>query len=210
MNRHEKKALNTKRKILGALALMIEKKPFTDITVSELCRKAEVNRTTFYAHFHSTADALDLLEEELINDFLKTFQAMDDPRLTQPNLMQKQTLIPYLEYVRSHQRDYKLYNSLSIFRHDLHRDLLLEKVFIPALARFGQTDRNRIEYMADYYLGGINAIIGRWVDRDCADDIDAIYDVLLSCVMGTSTYIETVRENNAFPVSTPAQATESE
>ena len=189
MNRHEKKARSTDRRIIDALMALIEKKPFTDVTVSELCRKAGVNRTTFYTHFHSTADVLALLEKEIIDDFLATFRGKDDPRETQPNLLQRQTLIPYLEYVRDHRRSYRLYMSLSIFRHDLHHDLLMEMVFVPQLARFGQTDRNRVEYLAAYYLSGINAIVSRWVDADCKDPIETIYDIILSCVMGTSDYL---------------------
>ncbi|MBO5473038.1 MAG: TetR family transcriptional regulator [Lachnospiraceae bacterium] len=37
---------------------------FEKITVKKLCEKAEVNRSTFYAHFTDIYDMLDKMEKE--------------------------------------------------------------------------------------------------------------------------------------------------
>ena len=48
-----------------ALLLLLQKKPLDKISVSELCKKAGVNRTTFYNHYTTPADIL----HELVQQF---------------------------------------------------------------------------------------------------------------------------------------------
>ena len=47
MNKSESKYFNTAIKFDKALLSLLEKKPFEYITISEICEKAEVNRSTF-------------------------------------------------------------------------------------------------------------------------------------------------------------------
>lgn len=56
----------TKRALREALLKLMETKPIDSITTSELCRKAEVNRNTFYAHYSSPFQLLQTIEDEYI------------------------------------------------------------------------------------------------------------------------------------------------
>lgn len=58
MNKSESKYFHTAVKFNEALLKLLEKKPFEYITVSELCKEAGVNRSTFYMHYENTADLL--------------------------------------------------------------------------------------------------------------------------------------------------------
>lgn len=49
---------------------LIKTKPFSKITVKEICDVAEINRTTFYKHYHDVNDLLDKLETRAISDLL--------------------------------------------------------------------------------------------------------------------------------------------
>ena len=66
MNKNESKYLNTARCMDEALLLLLQKKDYKYITVKEVCKKAGVNRSTFYLHYESMGD---LLQEsvEMIN-----------------------------------------------------------------------------------------------------------------------------------------------
>lgn len=48
-----------------ALYKLVETKPVQDITIKELCFTADINRTTFYAHFRSIKDLIEKLESEV-------------------------------------------------------------------------------------------------------------------------------------------------
>lgn len=61
----------TKKLLNDALFELLNEKPIEKITPTELCRKATINRNTFYSHYKSTTDLLDDIENEL-------FKKVDD------------------------------------------------------------------------------------------------------------------------------------
>ena len=71
MNGQESKYQYTASLMDEALLLLLDQKDFDTITVKEVCKKAGVNRSTFYLHYESMND---LLEEMIgmINDRFKT------------------------------------------------------------------------------------------------------------------------------------------
>ncbi len=56
----------TKRIMKDALLELMEEKPFEKIRVTDVCAAAEVNRSTFYAHYSDTRGLLTEIEDELI------------------------------------------------------------------------------------------------------------------------------------------------
>ena len=56
--------LKTKKVIYDALEYLMKEKPFEEIKVSDICSKALINRSTFYAHYN---DKYDLLAEFINN-----------------------------------------------------------------------------------------------------------------------------------------------
>ena len=50
-------------------------------------------------------------------------------------------------------------------------------VFDPALDSFNVAE-NEKEYVLEFYTKGSLAIIQRWVEKDCEDDIDFIVDLI--------------------------------
>lgn len=60
----------TKRALRAALLDLMKEKPIDAITTTELCRRAEVNRNTFYAHYSSPFLLLQTIEDEYISEVL--------------------------------------------------------------------------------------------------------------------------------------------
>ena len=56
MNKSESKYFNTALLMNEALLLLLEKKDYEFITVTEICQTAGVNRSTFYLHYESMDD----------------------------------------------------------------------------------------------------------------------------------------------------------
>ncbi|MTW88023.1 TetR family transcriptional regulator [Virgibacillus dakarensis] len=55
---------------------LLKEKQISAITVKEICELADINRSTFYAHFCDQFDLLEQIEEELIEDmgmYLSTY-----------------------------------------------------------------------------------------------------------------------------------------
>ncbi len=72
--KHELNSQNTKQMLIDALITLLEKKPFSKITVSELVNLCNINRKTFYYHF---TDVYDLLEWHLNNEILNSISKFD-------------------------------------------------------------------------------------------------------------------------------------
>lgn len=61
----DRRILYTKMLLRESLLQLMKEKPIAKITPTELCRKAEMNRSTFYAYYDSPEELLKSIEEEL-------------------------------------------------------------------------------------------------------------------------------------------------
>lgn len=59
----------TKEKLQNALMTLMEEKPFSEISVSELCKYANVSRQTFYSNYQAIEDVFLEKLDELMNHF---------------------------------------------------------------------------------------------------------------------------------------------
>lgn len=62
----DRRVVRTKKAIRSALFEITETKDISSVTVSELARKAGVNRRTFYTHYSGITDIVEEIEEELV------------------------------------------------------------------------------------------------------------------------------------------------
>lgn len=60
----DRRARRTRNLLAQALMSLLREKPIKDITVRELTERADVNRATFYAHYHDVYDMFDQLAGE--------------------------------------------------------------------------------------------------------------------------------------------------
>lgn len=64
-----------------SLIKLLEQKEITKITVKELCADADVNRSTYYAHFTDPFDQLSQLKEGLLREVTEYAQKIDTEQL---------------------------------------------------------------------------------------------------------------------------------
>ena len=60
----------TERSIVRAFLKLRAEKPLEKIRVKELCEKAEINKSTFYAHYRDIFDLSEQLEERVVRSYL--------------------------------------------------------------------------------------------------------------------------------------------
>ena len=76
--RHETTSQNTKKMILDTFVELLELKPISKITVSEIVNKCQINRKTFYYHFTDIYDLLEWFLNDRIQETLDDFDLVDD------------------------------------------------------------------------------------------------------------------------------------
>ena len=66
MNKEDNRRTRMTRKMLqNALLDLLEEEPLSKINVSELSERADLNRSTFYAHYRSPQELLDSIRDTL-------------------------------------------------------------------------------------------------------------------------------------------------
>ncbi len=188
MNRSESKYFNTAAKMNDALLSILEEKPFEFITVSEICKKAGVNRSTFYLHYENTADLLVEATKHIFDKFRSYFPLdrveFENCDLSELNYVTDKYLHPYLSYIKDNRRIFltalKHSNSFgfeSVFQR------LFQNIFDPILERFHYPAGDR-KYAMMFYLNGITAIVNEWLKDDCNKSVEEISHIIHECIFG--------------------------
>ena len=192
MNKSESKYFNTAKKMNLALISLLKKKPFEYITISELCEKAGVNRSTFYLHYENTYDLLGETTQYILDGFLSYFTTdtksiafnVANSNLDELNFINSKYLTPYLTYIRENKEIFSTALShIKSFDFDRVYERMFEHIFNPILDRFHYPEEDR-KYVMMYYLNGINAISFEWVKDGCKKSIEEISKIIDTCIFG--------------------------
>lgn len=186
MNKSESKYFNTALLMDEALLLLLEKKEYEFITVTEICEKAGVNRSTFYLHYQN----MDELLFETIEMINKRFKNVFNNKLINPSVLNKKDLffiddnhlIPYLNFIKENKKIYKLiHDNPFIFRKQEALDLMYNNIFSIILDKYGVSNEEK-EYVFSFFSFGLVAIIQKWIEKDCVDDINKIANIMKSVI----------------------------
>ena len=196
MNKSESKYFNTAKKMDKALISLLEEKSFEYITVSEICKRAEVNRSTFYLHYENTVDLLNETARFLLDDFVSYFKGdvknithkLQESALDELNFISNEYLQPYLTYIKDHKSVFStvLLHSVSFGFNEIFQRLY-ENIFNPILERYNYPTADR-KYAMMFYLNGITAIVKEWLKDGCEKTIGEVSQIIYGCIFG--------RENN--------------
>lgn len=66
-----RRIIYTKKIIRDSLIELLQNKDIHQITVTDVCKKADINRGTFYTHYKDCFDLLQSIEDELFNLIIK-------------------------------------------------------------------------------------------------------------------------------------------
>lgn len=191
MNKSESKYFNTAIKMDKAFLELLEQKDFEYITVKEICKKAGVNRSTFYLHYETIGDLLSESAEYINNhfvDYMKMNSAdfvskINDCPIYELNLITSEYLSPYLSYIKEHKSIfYTAVNNSSVLNLDNNYSKMFTHIFDPILERLNVPQERR-NYIMTFYISGLMAIIFEWLKNNCKDSIDEIIKIMQSCVL---------------------------
>lgn len=176
--KNNRRAQETRQRIQAALLELLEEQELDQITVSQLCQRAEVNRSTFYAHYD---DVLSLMEEteKKIGETLvialgetqrgKSGQDNGNGRLID-QVMSMEYLVAIMENIQAHQNFYRafLHTSYGTRHIDWGFGQLMDLIIWPMMKQLGISDVEAGYYFA-YVQAGLIEIIRRWVGGGCAE-----------------------------------------
>ena len=188
MNRAESKYFNTALLMDQALLLLLEKKDLEFITIKEICQKAGVNRSTFYLHYENIMDLFQEAVEMLNKDFYSSFVLKDATNIIKNGkaedgvFIKEEFLEPYLTFVKKNKRVMQIiHKKPDLFNNDVIYKKMSREIFSPILSKFNVV-KEEIPYRLEYYTRGVAAIVSKWLELNCEDEIYKIVKLIIDCV----------------------------
>lgn len=147
--------------------LVATRSDISSISVSDICKKAKINRSTFYAHYLDIDDLIQHIYEWMIEKFLDVFKEEIQSHHHSYNF--KKLFIN----IKDNQLFYKMYFKLgfdfkNVFAQNGSKDV----------AKMFYKDTKYIDYHIDFFAAGITAIIKKWLANDCKESPETISKIL--------------------------------
>lgn len=76
--RKDRRVTYTRNTIRETIINLLANNSIVDISVTQLCREADINRNTFYKHFDSPAHVLETLEDEMFDSYIISIKDTTD------------------------------------------------------------------------------------------------------------------------------------
>ena len=189
MNKQKEKYSSTAFFMDEALIQLLNEKDYDYITVKEVCKKAGVNRSTFYLHYETMDDLLEETLEYVNKKFLGYFEDTSD-FITNIGVSSKEKLyliddkylVPYLNYIKDNKNIFLASFKRKKAMKSVERYESLEKyVLNPILDRYNVPTKMR-EYILSFYINGIVALIGIWIKNNCDMSVEEMINIIKICI----------------------------
>ncbi|MCR5005524.1 MAG: TetR family transcriptional regulator C-terminal domain-containing protein [Clostridiales bacterium] len=165
---HNKTAVQSQHMIADALMALLRRKPYTTITVSQLCREAAIGRKTFYRNFDTREDVIDLILSDMLEVYRRRLQEIpSDERLSF-----------YFTFIKENAE----------FFTALYHNGLIEtanrkfSVLIAETMPVWSCDPIEQEYRSRFVCAGVVAIAEAWMQFDCRDSIDQLVGFIRNAI----------------------------
>jgi len=173
MNSFDARVRYTRMIIEQCFLDLLQEKPVSKITVTELCEKARINRATFYKHYQDVPQLLEKLEEDLFTQIREMF----NDRAENMEAM----LLEMMDYTR---REWKRFMALGSDNGDPN---LMTKTFLlcyenayPLVASSMQgMPEEKIQMLFHYLSQGSGGILTWWIRDGMRSDPEQVVAFLM-------------------------------
>lgn len=169
----------TEEKMVQTTLELMEHFPFEKITVRKICETADVNRSTFYAHFMDVYDLLDKIELTLRLELENSYK--------RNNIMQTgvvpfspESFLIFIQYIHAHQAFYRILlkkdRQFPLWQYETYWD----RIFNP-LQRVIASKEVMMYYLVGFQ-GCFSMIMCKWLENDCRESEEDIAKIVTGCV----------------------------
>ena len=159
-----KTAVQSQHMIADALFSLMKRKPFQQITVTEICDEAAIGRKTFYRNFDMKEDVVDFKLDILCAQYKEEIMGMTPA----------QQLRHHMQFVKDHADIF-----ITLYYADVQQ-MVRDKfaVLLPDTMPKWTNDPVEQEYRSAYIISGVEAIERVWVERGFAESIDEVVAIV--------------------------------
>lgn len=157
------------------LLRLLKKKHISKISVSELCREAEINRTTFYRHYETPQDVL----AEMALDFVKNFQSV--PADSKNNQDIKSFCTQWCRYIHEHSDTVKMFLQNDVVNYITPIFQSVSESFLGTrtiLYRGRPVDDDTLQMLTSFYASGMHSLINQWLIKNISKTPEEIAELI--------------------------------
>lgn len=168
---NNKRRKTSQEKIEKVFIELIQTKNINEITVTDICKKTNLNRSTFYASYLDIYDLAAKIRKKLELEVEKLYQIEKDTNYNSNNFLK------LFKHIKENQLFYKTY-----FKLDTDNSFLPIKPNYKYDFKLATSLYNNkyIDYHIAFFNAGINAIIKKWLDNGCKESPEEIESILIS------------------------------
>lgn len=161
----------TKKVIEETFLTLLQEKDISSITVTEICKIADINRATFYRYYLDTYDLLKKIEGNFIDE-LKNSHPIEELKGHSVYSFTKEVLNIFIN-------NKKLVKILFNTNHNIYflnevLEVAYSKCYDLWSNKFPDSDLEEIEYSIIFIFNGALGIINYWIKNDFNEDIEVV------------------------------------
>ena len=185
-----KRNTDTKKKICLVLVELLKEKSLDEITVSDISKRAGINRGTFYLHY---TDKYDLIETLVNNSITNISNILGEEFLTGDinNLTKTQTIRNVLAYIKENK---SFYTALILTEGKSSFTVKFKELFGRIIQSIEHENNSKkkendlpIDYLIEITISSITSIIFLWIEKGMLESPEKISELISKL---TITYIE--------------------
>lgn len=165
---NNKRRRESQEKIEKVFVQLLQTKEINEISISDICKLAKVNRSTFYANYIDIYDLVEKLHSRMINDFFNIY--IDEVKSQKHSY----DFLKLFKHIKNNQLFYKTYFKLGI-------DYMWDSTYNinDEMERwYGKNEFS--EYHIAFFKAGINAVIQKWLNNGCKESPEEIENIIKS------------------------------
>lgn len=168
----DKRVKNSIANIKRAMIKCLKSVSLDKITVSQICKEAKINRSTFYAHFTDPISLYKQIEEDLTSFVLRDVDSLNKKRTTYEELIHSA-----VNYYGKHS-DYimVLLNTNS----ESFKNVCME--YVDRTRVINIEDENLKRYYEDFFVSGLFSVVKRWIENGKKESPDEISNLILDWI----------------------------
>jgi AcrR family transcriptional regulator len=172
------RVVKTKNNLQETLVQLLTEKSLDKISISELCKVANINRGTFYLHYKDIPGLFDELFDEVTEDLKKAYY---EPFLLTANRIHKLTpnMVRIFHHVLKYPTFYKVVFDRKTPMMYFYRLYEVIYDYIQETSRVAHDDDIKVMYHASHQTNAIVGMVIRWVHRNYQETPEALNVMLL-------------------------------
>lgn len=178
-------AVRSRKLIRQAFLELLKEKPLEKITVTDIVKRADINRSTFYAHYPDVIGVLEAIETEILDYTQNILGGMDFKDLFENPTPLLEEIVKMLE------ENHELYSllchsNMAVKQLEKVKFILIERIIKTVEMPEGYVDSFEFEFNVRFFMGGVVDVCTQWLNGEILCSLNDLTSELAKLIIRTS------------------------